>query len=86
MDFPIGSEHAQDFLIGMFTALVREVYLRVSAESGISMPFDSQVKQRLFMQAILETARSFPMSIRGRIEQAADALATELAAGRPLVR
>ncbi|MEO7093662.1 MAG: hypothetical protein ABI175_10455 [Polyangiales bacterium] len=84
MSFPIGQEHAQDFLIGMFTAMVHEVYQRVAAESGLSMPFDASTKRRLFAQAILETTRSFPVSIRGRFEQAAEVLATEMAAGRPL--
>ncbi len=84
MTSPIGPEHAADFLIGMFTAVVHEIYQRVAAESGLSMPFDANVKRQLYTRAILETTRSFPVSIRGRFEQAADAMATELAAGRPL--
>ncbi len=84
MAFPIGPELGHDFLIGMFTAVVHEVYQRVAAESGLSMPFDMNAKRRLFAQAILETTRSFPISIRGRFEQAAEAMAIELAAGRPL--
>ena len=84
MAFPIDQEHTTDLLIGMFTTVVHEVYKRVAAESGLSMPFDATVKRRLFAQAILETTRSFPISIRGRFEQAADAMATEMAAGRAL--
>jgi hypothetical protein len=84
MAFPIDQEHTTDLLIGLFTTVVREIYQRVAAESGLSMPFDANVKRQLFAQAILETTRSFPVSIRGRFEQAADAMATELAAGRPL--
>lgn len=82
--FPIGPAEMHDFLIGMFAAVVHEVYQRVAAESGFSMPFDTNVKKRLLTQAILEATRSFPISIRGRFEQAAEAMATELAAGRPL--
>jgi len=84
MAFPIEPEHTTDLLIGLFTTVVREVYQRVAAESGLSMPFDASTKRRLFAQAILECTRSFPISIRGRFEQAAEAMATEMAAGRPL--
>ncbi len=82
--FPIGAAEAHDFLVGMFAAVVHEVFQRVAAESGLSMPFDAHTKRRLMTQAILETTRLFPISIRGRFEQAAEGLATEIAAGRPL--
>ncbi len=82
--FPINAADVEDFMAGMFTALVTEVYQRVAAESGISMPFDANVKRRLMAEAILETTRTFPLAIRGRFEQAAERIAIELAAGRPL--
>lgn len=82
--FPIGAADVSDFMAGMFSALVNEVYQRVAAESGISAPFDASVRRRLMAEAILETTRSFPLSIRGRFEQAAERMAIELAANRPL--
>ena len=84
MAFPIDQEHTTDLLMGLFTTVVREVYQRVAAESGLSMPFDASTKRRLCAPAILECTRSVPLTIRGRFEQAADAMATEMAAGRPL--
>lgn len=84
MAFPIDQEHATDFMIGMFATVVREIYRRISVESGLSMPFDASTKRRFYVQSILEATRQFPVSIRGRFEQAAEAMATELAAGRSL--
>lgn len=84
VSFPIRIDETHELAFGLFCAHVALIYHQLLEADDLQDTPAPEVKHRLIAGAIRETVRWFPLSIRERLEEAADRLAAELIGGSQL--